>query len=133
MLPLASPAEVDGHSPGGEDESVAKEDRAGGLRAFVTQRFGFNVAGPRVDDANLFVLTRRHQLGAVPVEARAQDDVGMAIHVEQHLAGPHIPDDDLVVGAGGQEDVQGRRMPEDKADASLMIKQIDDRLVESPR
>lgn len=85
---------------------MTKEDRARRLGAFVAERLGFDVAGSRVNDADLLVLARRHQLRAVPVEAGAKHNVGMAVHVEEHLAGAHVPDHHLVVGAGCQQYIE---------------------------
>lgn len=99
----------------------------------MTERFRFDVTSSRVNDSNLLVLARRHQLRPVPVKARAKHDVGMAVHVKQHLAGAHVPNHHLVVRSGCQQYVQGRRMPQHETNATLMIQQVDDRLGEGAR
>lgn len=85
-------------------------------------------ARSRIDDADLFVLARRHQFGAGPVEARAVHDIRMAVDVHQHLGGAHVPDDHLVVGAGGEQHILRGRMPQHESDASLVEQQIGDGL-----
>lgn len=43
---------------------------------------------PRIDDPNLLVLARGQQLGTVPVEAGAVDDVRVAVYLDQCLTRP---------------------------------------------
>lgn len=72
----------------------------------MTKRLGFNLARSRVNDADLLVLASRDQLGSVPVEASAVDDVGMTVDVNQNLSSSNIPNDNLVVRPGGQENIE---------------------------
>lgn len=99
----------------------------------MTHRFSFNLSSSWIDDSDLLVLARRDELGSVPIEARAEDDVGMTVHVNEHLTSADIPDDDLVVGAGCQQHIESRRMPQHKTNATLVIEQVDDRLGECSR
>lgn len=106
--------------PGCEDESMAQENRLRCFGALVANGFAFDFARSRIDDANLLVLTRRHQLRAGPVEAGAVHDVRMTVEMDQHLGGAHVPDDHLIVGAGGEEHILGGRMPQDETDTTLV-------------
>jgi len=100
---------------------MSQEDRARRLGSFMTKCLGLNLARSRINETNLFVLARRHQLGAVPVEAGAKDDVGMAVHVQEHFTSADIPDDDLIVGASREQHIQGRRVPQNETNATLMV------------
>lgn len=62
----------------------------------MAHRFAFQFAASWIIDANLFILAGGDQLGAVPVEAGAINDVRMGVNVHQNLASAHVPDDDLI-------------------------------------
>lgn len=80
VLPLGHLGEA-----GREHQSVSQEDGARRLRPLVADRLGLDLPRPRVDQADLLVLARRQQLGPVPIEAGAVDDVRMAVDVNQRL------------------------------------------------
>lgn len=57
----------------------------------------------------------------------------MTVDVNQNLASSNIPNDNLVVRPGGQENIESGRMPQHEANAALMVEQVDDRLGDGSR
>lgn len=112
---------------------MTEEYGARGFGALMTQRLRLNVTRARIDDPNLLIFACRHQLWPIPVEARAEHDIGMTVHVKENLAGANIPDHHLIIGAGREQNIQRRRMPQHETDASLMVEQVDDRFGEGAR
>lgn len=78
---------------------MTKNDGSSSFRTFVTKRFGFNFTRSRINNSDLLVFARRHQLRPVPVETSAEDDVRMTVNVDQNLAGSNVPNDDLIIGS----------------------------------
>lgn len=54
----------------------------------------------------------------------------MAVHVDEHLSGADVPNDNLVVGSGREQDIEGAGMPEHEPDSALVVQQVDHRLGE---
>lgn len=73
------------------------------LGSFMAQSFIIDFASSRINDANLLIFTSGDQLGSVPVPAGAKHDIGVTVNVNQNLASANVPDDDLIVGSGGEE------------------------------
>ena len=82
---------------GGEDEPVAQVDGARRLGTFVADGLFFDIAGARVDDADLLVLAGSEQLGALPVPAGRVDQVGVAVDDHLRAALVQVPHYDQVV------------------------------------
>jgi hypothetical protein len=120
------------YSPGRENEAVTEHNSSCRFRAFMTNRFSLDLSRSRVNDTHFFVLASCDQLRAVPVEARTEDNVRMTVDVQENLAGADIPNDNLIVGSGGEEDVECRGMPQNETDATLVIEQINHRFGEGP-
>lgn len=99
----------------------------------MTERLRLHLTTSRINDPNLLVLARRHQLRSVPVKASAEYNVRMTIDLNEHFARANIPNHHLIVRASGEQDIERGRMPEDETDASLMVEQVDDRFGEGAR
>lgn len=80
---------------------------------------------PRINDPYFFILTGSDQSRAVPVPARGVNDIRMTIYFNDGLASPHVPYDHKIIRARGQQDIQGRWMPEHQTNSSLMQLQVD--------
>lgn len=65
----------------------------------------FNFSGSRIDYPNSFIFASRNQFRAFPVPASAVDDIRMAIDLNKYLAGAHIPQYYLIVGACKQTNI----------------------------
>ena len=118
--------------PGGEHQTILEVDCLGALGPLVCHSLLLHVAVPGVDSPDLLVLAGEEDLAAVPVPAGGEDEVGEG-EVQETLAGPDVPDADLVVAAGREKDVLGGGMPEDDPDPPLVVDEVHHALRHGPR
>ena len=108
---------------GGEHEPVLQIHGLGALGPLVRHGLLLHVAVARVHAADLLVFAGEQHLAAVPVPAGAQHQLRQP-EGEEALAGAHVPDADVVVAAGGEEDVLRAGVPEHDADPALVEHEV---------
>ena len=91
----------------------------------MTHGFALQLGSARIVDADLFILAGGNQLRAIPVEAGAVNDVRMGVDVHEDFTSAHVPNHDLVIGAGGKQHVERRGMPQHQTHATLVENQVD--------
>ena len=122
ILPLALLRE-----PGREHQTVLQVDGSRSLVAIVRYGLLLHFAGSRIHSPDFPILAGEQNLGSVPVPASGVDQVREGEGFEG-LTGADVPDDDEVVGPGREEDVLGRRVPQNEPDSPLVLEKVHDGL-----
>lgn len=112
------------YSPSRKNKAVSKNNRASGFRAFMTNRFGLDLTCSRVNDSHFFVFARRDKFRSIPIEASAEDNVGVAVYMDQDLAGSDVPNHHLIVRSSGKKNIERGRMPNHETYSALVIEQV---------
>ena len=101
---------------------------------FVQTRFYFDhLTCSRIDHSQVFVFTRSDDARAVVIPRDAENHFRMTIDRRQDRRFADVPNEDLHVAAGTEQDVQRSRMPENLSHPTLMRNEIDGWLSEIRR
>ena len=89
----------------------------------IDSRFLYTKFLPRIHSSDFTIFTSKQNLRAVPVPTSRIDQIGQG-EGNQAFTGTHVPNANIIIRARAKQNILGRGVPEDEADAALVLDQV---------